>query len=102
MVQKGVIRVEEAEGGGCEDLGPPVLLAVMSPQGGAACAKNTRDCGYDSLQTCGPCLDGWVRETVFGPDLPRSLGIIAFSVAWELREIDGNGRGSDIFGGMDR
>ena len=30
------IRGEEAKGGGSEDLGPAVLLAVMSPPGGAA------------------------------------------------------------------
>jgi hypothetical protein len=40
----GDIRGKKTEGGGHEDLGPPMLLAVMPPPGGAEHGKKTRDC----------------------------------------------------------
>ena len=73
------IRGEDAEGGGREDLGPAVLLAVISPPGGAAYTKYTHDCGHSGLQTCGTCLYGWVGEAVLGQELLRDLSTIVFS-----------------------
>lgn len=74
----GCIRGEKAEGRGREDFGPAVLLAVMSPPGGAAYTKYTHNCGHDGLQPCGTCLYGWVREAVFRVQLPRDHGTIVF------------------------
>jgi hypothetical protein len=73
------IRGEEAEGRCRDDLGPTVLLAVMSPPGGAAYTKYTHDRGHSGLQTCGTCLYGRVRDAVLEQVLPRDLGTVVIS-----------------------
>jgi hypothetical protein len=38
-VKGEILRGKKADGGCREDSGPPMLLAIMSPPGGAACGK---------------------------------------------------------------
>lgn len=89
MHKERCIREEGAKGGRSQDLGPPMLLAVVAPPGSGAYTKYTHDRGHDGLQTGGTRLYDGVGEAPLSRELPRVLGIGIF---WgmETREMNGN------------
>src|SRR6266404_6074978 len=78
---KVCIRKEGTKGRCGQDLGPPMLLAIVAPPGSGTYAEYSHNRGHDGLQTGGTCLHGRVGEAPVVQHLPRVLGIGVF---WDV------------------